>query len=501
MAAPLAPLALNATGAWGLNTMASAATLDANWALRADNCIIDRYGRIASRKGWQALNATAIASSPVVKSLGEYLKNDGSSEIISAAGGAVYTGQSTLTSLGSGYTGDNWKMVNFNDKFYLFQRGQDALVYDGTTLAVLKNTTGVTGVVPQANEALAAYGRLWVGGSATDKTVLYYSDLLIGNAWATGSAGSIDLKSVWTDGMDEIVAIRAFNGYLIIFGKNSILIYQNPTDPTTMSLVEHIVGTGCLARDSCVEIGSDLLFLSSSGLRSLGRVIVEKSMPLGDLSVNVRNDFMDYVLSEQFDNIKASYFYEDGIYVICFPTNNATYAFDTRKMLPDGSARVTKWDGINPQCLLMTRDQRFLMGQAGYIGWYNGYTDNSKTYRMSYYTPWQNFGDGSRLKILKRMRATVIGSPNTDVIFKWAADYSGDYKSTYFVIGGQDTVAEYGVAQYNIDSFSSGTIITTAQKPLFGTAQHFQFGYEVDINGNQISLQFFTLYAVSGRML
>ena len=92
----------------------------------------------------------------------------------------------------------------------------------------------------------------------TNKTTVYWSDLLDGTEWrgTVGTVGTLDISSVLINGNDEIVGLGAHNGYLIIFCKENIIIYgdsdsnKNYTDPTTLQLVEVINGIGCIARDS-----------------------------------------------------------------------------------------------------------------------------------------------------------------------------------------------------------------------------------------------------------
>jgi hypothetical protein len=102
--------------------------------------------------------------------------------------------------------------------------------------------------------------------------------------WNSGTAGTLDTTTVWPKGGDVIVALGAHNGFLFIFGKNNILVYQGATTPSTMTLQDVITGIGCVARDSVAYTGTDLIFLSSTGVRSALRTIQEKSMPLRDLS-------------------------------------------------------------------------------------------------------------------------------------------------------------------------------------------------------------------------
>ena len=69
---------------------------------------------------------------------------------------------------------------------------------------------------------------------------------------------------------------------------------QNAETPsaTTADFRIHdtVEGVGCIARDSVQHTGTDILFLSEDGVRSFGRTIQEKSMPMRDISNNVRNE-------------------------------------------------------------------------------------------------------------------------------------------------------------------------------------------------------------------
>ena len=272
----LQPVSVQAPGFKGLNTQASVVDLDPSWALEATNCIIDRGGRIASRKGWTAVTTAAIGGTPAIEALAEYIKIDGTTQFISAANNILYSGSATLTNIYStAITANRWQMVNFNNYLWLFQRAHAPLRWDGTTMVTIASLAGI-GTAPQANAVLGAYGRLWAADISTDKTILYFSDTLIGQNWTGGSAGTLDLKSVWTAGMDTITALAAFNGYLVIFGKKSILVYQSPSNPASMTLVEHIKGIGSVSRDTVQDIGTDILFLSDTGVRSLARTIQEK---------------------------------------------------------------------------------------------------------------------------------------------------------------------------------------------------------------------------------
>ena len=65
-----------APGFYGLNSQDSSIQLNSGFALRAENCVIDKYGRIGARKGWTKVNSSAFNSSHV-RTIHEFVKADG----------------------------------------------------------------------------------------------------------------------------------------------------------------------------------------------------------------------------------------------------------------------------------------------------------------------------------------------------------------------------------------------------------------------------------------
>jgi hypothetical protein len=353
--------------------------------------------------------------------------------------------------------------------------------------------------VPSANIALSAFGRLWTASTSTVRNTVYFSDLLAGHVWSTGTAGSLNVDRVWPNGPDEIQGLAAHNGFLIIFGKRQILVYQNATTPSTMSLSDTVGGIGCLSRDSIQTTGKDVLFLSNSGVRSFARTIVEKSAPLGDLSKNVRNDLMDIVGAETLANIKSVYSEKEAFYLLTLPLVEEVYCFDTRGQLQDGSFRVTKWDSIEPTALLSRRNGDLLIGKNGYIGKYGTYQDHTASYRFMYYTNHADLGNANVTSILKRLKVVVIGGTNQYVTIKWGFDFSTNYLSDNALIPTQG-VSEYGIAEYNIAQYSDGIALQTLSVSASGSGKIVQTGYESNINGAALSIQRIEIQSKDGKM-
>ena len=174
------------------------------------------------------------------------------------------------------------------------------------------------------NIALAAFGRVWYADIYNDRQTIYFSDLNSGQTLSGGTSGSLNIADIVPDG-DPIVALAAHNGFLVIFCNHHIVTYRNAADIDTIVLEDLIKGIGCIARDSVTVTGTDLVFLSNGGVRSLLRTIQEKSSPIRDISANVRDDLMLLVDAETSKEVKAAYYERDAFYIISFPTSSSYF--------------------------------------------------------------------------------------------------------------------------------------------------------------------------------
>lgn len=515
MAEQLVASSIAAPGFMGCNTQDSSVTLESGFATQALNCVIDKFGRIGARKGWTAKHAVnSDLSTASIKAIGELIGNDGTAYTIAAGNNKLFKlSGSTLTVLTYGgggtaptITDSNWQMAALNNVLFLYQAGHDPLIFDPTvsttTYRRVSEKTGYLGTVAQNNTVIAAYGRTWSANNASAKSTIQFSDLLAGHVLTTGSAGSIDVSQVWPNGSDEITALAAHNGYLYVFGRRQILIYagaKNPLGTGTdgMYLQDHISGIGCCARDSVVVTGSDVLFLSDSGVRSLARTVQEKSAPMRDISANVRDDLVKDTTQETLANIKAVYSDVNAFYLITFPASSTTYCFDMRKTLPDGSARVTTWSLV-PTAMFSNRAKELLTGHAGYVGSYLGNKDRTAIYRMAYYSNHFDLGTPSQVKVLKKVGFTIVGASGIGLALKYGFDYTNSYRSLPFYLGTSNP-DEYGTAEYGIAEYETGIVFDNQKIQAGGSGNVIQIGLEVDINGFEISVQKLDVFCKVGR--
>ena len=624
---PLLTASIAAPGFLGLNLQESSVQLSSGYALTAQNCIIDRYGRIGARKGWTPVNTTVntdLGSANPVEFIFEMV-TAGGGDTISAGNNKLFTGTTTMTTktvrnqantADASYTitGNNWQAaaLPFGDgsdakaHAYLVQTAHAPLVYHelpisgsgatfsvttvssgaitavsvtaagsgynvgdvltiaggtGTgakfTVATLTGTgvatvtltvagTGYTasdaltstvttnidphshdgafgfqqlgdvGTLPpgyttsdfKPNCALAAYGRVWMADIVGDRQTVYFSRLLDGSDFSGGDSGSLSLNAVFPNN-DQIIALSAHNGFLIIFGRNNIAIYANPIDVTELTLAEFIPNVGCIARDSVVSTGTDIIFLSDAGVRSLQRVIQEKSLPFRDMSKNVRDELISNVSSETAANIKAVYYDRDAFYLLSLPVTGFVYCFDTRGALQDGSARVTIWDSILPKAFYVNQAKQLLIGKPGYIGKYDTYADNGVFFRFRYFTNYFDFDKPSELKILKKIGFVVIGGSNDELAIKYGFDYTENYLTVTKVLS-DSIISEYNIASYtdptdNVNDsavesyYAGGIILDKFNVNVGGNGAVLQLGLESDINGSPLSIQRIDVFVKQGK--
>jgi hypothetical protein len=503
MAQPLQSINLVAPGFKGVNTEDSPIAQDPSFADVADNAVIDKRGRIAARKGINVITTTKTAlGTDYLHRIHQFYDDAGNEEILSTGNNKIMKGTTTLTDITPGsysITANNWKIVNFNDKAYFFQRGFDPLVYDNAnglrTFTVVNG--GATNATFKCNEALAAFGRLFIVDNATDTQTIYWSDLLVGNDFSGGSSGSIDVTKVWPDGYDEVVALAAHNNNLVVFGEHSIILYEGATSPASMTLADTVSGVGCVDRNSVQSIGTDVLFMSNSGLRSLGRAIQEKALPISDLSLNVKTQIIEIIDAET-EPLASIYSPENSFYLICFPSQSTIYCFDLKGKLENGSYRTTRWTSVGHKSFERDKDGTLYIGTTDGLGKYDTFLDNAAVYNFRYFSPALSFGDSSRTKIVKKIRPTLIGANDEQVFVKWAYDFNQTFTSYEITVGDQ-TPSFFGVSEYTVGKFTGGVLTTKPTVNATGSGGVVTIGLEADINGAQLSIQEINVLALIGK--
>lgn len=466
MAGELQSFVIAAPGNLGLNTKQVAVDSEANFATQAENAVFDRDGQLVARDKWYESNMGAgSAFSGSVYGLKQDRRVSGGvifDYVYGCANNEIWKGQTTsvgsFTSLTqvatyTAATADYWQFARLGDNLFAFQRNTIPKRIYG---ALGTNITDIpaAGAPPTANCVVAAYNRLWAGdASETDPYTLYWSDLLDGLVWNAGTAGSLDMRTIWTDTNDRITAIAPFNGFLVVFSTKAIVVLETTTNTITAGemiyngpvLKDIILGVGCIARDSVQNTGEDIIFLSQTGVRSLGRVIQEKAAPQYSISANVEDDIQADIaamtgLNSVTSTTNSLWWPTKNWYILCIPQRSSLYVFDMSSRNEQGAARVTKWASVSYpasmvlvpatvselELMLCSMGSRILVYGGSQTTVNNGTIfSGESTANFIYSSPWLTMGEqaGSFLKFMKNALITCIDSTPTSTV-SLSFDYS-----------------------------------------------------------------------------
>ena len=510
--APLTNIPLTVPGFRGLNKQNESSLLGPEWATHLENAVFDESGRLGARKGWNLLTSDAADIGAEIVSLFEFVKRNGSTELLattntaifrSTDGGASWTDVTGTASFSDG----DWHFVNFNDKVLAFQQGKVPLIYEGGTFA----PHDVPGI-PLGGVALSAFGRLWVVDS--DRTTVKYCALLNEDDWETvDNAGQLGMLNIWPKA-DTVKGLAAFNGALVVFGKWNILFFTDGRgsaiglDPLTAYIADTMTGTGCVSQKTIQNVDGDLWFLAPQGLMSLTRLINERSNPLQNLSLNVQDYLRGLVNSSPLSYIRGTYYPRERFYILSMPTDTGGIAvvFDTRGLMEGGVARCAgTWSGLVPRAAVATQDEKLIMaliGKTGEVGQYGGRLDDGEAYTMDYESGWLDLDNGTYLKILKNLNGTFYADRIATVQFKWAFDFSPVFttKDYTFSAASTDSNAEWGVSEWGLAEFSGGVSLRKARSTATGTGEYVKVGVTIEINNLELAIQELELFAKIGRL-
>lgn len=572
MASQLRQLSVRSPGSEGLSSEISPFQSSTEFALRADNAVIDRVGRLACREAFADLITQydgGNANYDVVRLCqiqGEdAITNVGLAEFgLSEFSTAEYSGfgldngikvDQTFGLMGEGtpftrnkvsrgamsdeistvsdvqhtsYVGfyqegnvlktidairpkhglTNCKLLTFNRECYVFSKGEEVMVWNGTEARKLSETEGysppkaeaIIAPIIDGDIACAAYGRLWVSGVNGDYQTVYFSDMLLGHQWYDGSqelddwansAGIIDVAEYWPDGEDTITGIAAHNNFLIIFGRKSILIYSgaqgDPAGEQGIKLEDAIKDVGLVNQDAMCNIGTDHLFVDSLGVRSLGRVIQEKSAPISEPSMNVASLIRPLVATYS-RNVRLIHMPAKSLVICLFPAMREAYVFQLGRPSATGGLRATRWTGCDFFDSITVRtelDEKTVLGGRDSRGLcvYGGFKQPTD-YPFRYESTVLAGTDTLMQTMIPKSTSYSFHAEKTPSVFNATWGFGSDM--------------EYSRPLRNPKGKSEFKTVTTS---LNGTGEMLRIGFDSMIEGTEMSMQQITLNILLGRII
>lgn len=513
MPSPLTQYTIRSPGSLGLVTDNESSISDPRYGLEFLNGVINATGRIAARNGWSLLTIVG-GHSDDTEVMYEFLYGAATRYIISAADTAIYSGNTTLTDRSDPSAGlttptaSNWQFVTLNDKCYGFQTSHTPIVWDpsGNTYDAddFQDLAPTSGTAPNGNAACATHGRIFAFDA--DMQTIQWCMILDDDDWNGAGTGSIDMRSVWPVS-DVGVALCEWNNFLVVFGSNSIVMFTGLDDPNTnlqlaasgnfksaTGIDDMITGDGLIHRDAVVSVGTDLIYMSRSGLRSLRRGLVNEKLPMATIGPQIQQQLTQDIQDADENGKPIRMEYHRKLGGILSRIGDKRWYFDVRDQR---RVKASQWDGIGFFTALSTQEQ-LLLGQNGGVGQYANYTDNGSSYRFKWFSPWLTPAEG-RMLIPKRVHVDLASGVDQSVELRWSWDYEPSvYTESRSIDVG--TLAEYGIAEYGIAEYGPINALRRREFDMTGHGSTIQIGIQTTINGGSFEVQSIGIMGKVGRV-
>ena len=235
------------------------------------------------------------------------------------------------------------------------------------------------------------------------------------------------------------------------------------------------------------NIGSDHLFVDSLGVRSLGRVVQEKSVPIGEPSLNVASVIRDEIDRSR-DFVRLLHLSSKSKALCLFPNTRKAYCFQLGQPSATGGLRVTQWTGCDfwdSTTLRTDYSDRELLGgrdDRGVLA-YEGYTQPMK-YTMSY--------ESSVLLSGESLMQSMIPK---SLIFSYHAEQEHPFYARWgFGSNEMQFMAKSQRAR-------GSTEFKTSKVNTAGSGEMLRVGFDCHIHGGHFAMQQISVNAVVGRVI
>jgi hypothetical protein len=433
----------------GWNTEDALAGMKPSFAVVLDNWI-PRGGKAEMRRGF--IEQVTGTSSPV-ETLITYSGSSSGDKLFACSGSHIYD-VTTAGSLGSaGYSSASsarWNWTNFaNDagRFVLLANGAQAPIkYNGTAFSAnaITGTSGSITLVPADLKFVMAHkSRLHWGEK--DRLRVWVLDV----AAIAGAASLLDLGPVMTKGgsLAGMATWSRDNGaggaddlavYVSTKGQVAVYSGSDPTDINSWSLVGVYdvalpIGDRCIVKD-----GGEFCLLTQEGIIPLSAAVANKRDQQKNLSLSrkVAKAFSDASISYGANTGWQMIYYpgRGSLLVVNVPTTQSAEAMQFVRSSQNGA--WCRFVGIPAICWANANGYVYFGGPLGVYRWDVGASDNGEPIVPDVLTAFSDFGNRTRTKIFKMVRASIY-APS---IVRPALDVVTDYDQATLPTAVQTTV-------------------------------------------------------------
>jgi len=364
---------------------------------------------------------------------------------------------------------------NFTSKKTILTDGiNPAATYDGTTYTQITHANAPT----DPKYAVDFANHMFLAGDPAHPSKLFFSAPLAETDFATGNgAGVIQV------GFD-IVAIKQFRDSLYIFGTNSIKALKGSSSANfVVTGVTHDLG--CLATDSVIEIGGDLIFLSQDGMRPISGTSRIGDVELETISKKIQSLFNDISLNIDLDGLSSVVIRQKSQFRIFFAASESQGIIGGIRKAQEGfQFEFGQLLGLEATC-----------AASGYLGQYEYVihgSNDGKVHRQEtgdsfagedifsiYQTPYLYMENPEQRKIFFKVTTYLRSEGDNEIILSTSYDYDDTHvlNPSNYTMTTQGAAAYYNEATYNSTAIYSGNPSPIQTTNISGSGKSVSFKY------------------------
>tara|TARA_R100000231_G_scaffold139352_1_gene120300 strand:+ start:839 stop:2725 length:1887 start_codon:yes stop_codon:yes gene_type:complete len=430
-------------------------------------------------------NNTTVSSTKYFNTITQIAVSAGTAAAIEVGSGTGLFRTSNPTM--SGVTKVRFTKYNFGSPKVILTDGiNPAAIYDGTTYRQILDS-----IAPTDPKFSAIFkNHLFLAGDPAEDTNLYFSAPLAETDFsAANGSGVINVGF-------PIVAIKPFRDALYIFGSNNIrkLVGNNIANFVLETVTDDL---GCLATDSVIEIGGDLLFLSQDGLRPVSGTDKIGDVNLETVSKDIQSIFTDIVFDIDLDTLNAVVIRQKTQFRYFFGAADSQGVIGGFRQTPNGlQFEYSQMLGITATC-----------ADSGYIG-QNEFVlhgdSSGKVHRQEqgnsfsgteifslFQTPFFHMQDPEQRKVFYSVATYMRSEGDNELVMSAVYDYDDvDVLSpSNFTLTTTGAAAYYNEATYNATAIFDGNPSPVQRTNIAGSGKSASFRFVTNDTNASHSIQ------------
>jgi hypothetical protein len=408
------------------------------------------------------------------------ITGDTSSASSTVTAASVVIGWTAVTTVGTP-TFDDVSLIRITDYNWF----EEVLVLtDGVNPAAKYNGTTYTPIThPNAPSdpkyAVSFANHLFLAGSSAEPYNLSFSAPLDETDFdPANGAGVINVGF-------NIVQIKAFRDQLYVFGKKSIKKLTG-TNIADFQLQEVTSDLGCIASDSVVEFGGDILFLGPDGIRPVSGTAKIGDVQLETVSREIQDIFELYTRNENLNNIRAVVLRKKSQFRLFFENTEALSILGgiRQSSAAQSTFEFSQLIGIGVTCVA-----------SGYVDQYEYVIhgdSNGKVHRQEtgysfdggpifslFQTPYFYMDDPEIRKTFYSVRTYMLGEGSTEITVGINYNYgdSDILAPSNYLINTAGAASYYGVSTYDSTDIYDGNPTPIRKTNIGGSGDSISISY------------------------